>query len=273
MGQHRRTGQRSQFIVAALLAAAIGAGCASAPAPASAPAAAPPKAAAAAKVDYAAILAAPGRPEVDRKDDEARKPAELLAFMGVHPGQTVLELEAGRGYFTELLSSAVGPTGKVIMQGPPEFANYADAVKARLANNRLANVTKSTTHFDALEPKDKSVDLVVWVLGPHELYYTPKGASLGDAAKSYAEIFRVLKPGGQFVAIDHAAAAGAPTTTGNTIHRIDPAVVLASAQKAGFTLAAKSDLLANPSDDRSKMVFDPSIRRHTDQFIFQFVKK
>ena len=72
--------------------------------------------------------------------------------------------------------------------------------------------------------------------------------------------------------MDHAAEAGAPTTAGGTIHRIDPAVVLASAKAAGFRLDARSDILANPSDDRSKRVFDPTIRRHTDQFLFRFVK-
>jgi predicted methyltransferase len=105
------------------------------------------------------------------------------------------------------------------------------------------------------------------------VFFTPKNSpGLGDPAKTYAEIFRVLKPGGAFVVLDHAAAAGAPTTTGGTIHRIDPAVVLGLAKDAGFKLDAKSDLLANPTDDRSKMVFDPTIRRHTDQFLFRFVK-
>ena len=248
--------------VAGALAAVILAG---APALAAAP---PLKAA-----DYARILADPARPEADRKDDAARKPAEVLEFAQIRPGETVLEIEVGRGWMTEMISRAVGPKGKVVTQNPAEFAYSGPAMAARHANGGLANVTDTTTHFDALQPADRSVDRVLWILGPHEVYFTPKGSTgLGDPAKTYAEIYRVLKPGGVFVAMDHAANAGDPTTTGGTIHRVDPAVVLAAAKAAGFRLDAKSDVLANPSDDRTKMVFDPTVRRHTDQFLFRFVK-
>ncbi|MBU6319538.1 MAG: methyltransferase domain-containing protein [Alphaproteobacteria bacterium] len=223
--------------------------------------------------DYAAILSDPARSEADKKDDAARKPAEVLDFVQVRPGDVVLEMEVGRGWFTDILSAAVGPTGRIITQNPKEFAYSGPAMAARKATGRLANVTETTTPFDRLEAADGSVDKVLWMLGPHELYYTPKDSpGLGDPARSYAEIARVLKPGGVFIAMDHAAAAGAPTTTGGTIHRIDPAVVLASAASAGLVLEAKSDILANPEDDRSKMVFDATIRRHTDQFLFRFRK-
>ncbi|MBI1358973.1 MAG: methyltransferase domain-containing protein [Alphaproteobacteria bacterium] len=223
-------------------------------------------------VDYAPLLSAPTRPADDRTDDAARKPDQVLSFIGLNGGETVLELEAGAGYYTELLAGAVGPSGKVYMQNPPEFDT--PKIASRLENGRLPNVQKVMSHFDDLSAiPSGSVDKVTWILGPHELYYTPKGSSgLGDPAKSYADIARVLKPGGQFIAIDHAAAAGAPTTTGGTIHRIDPAVVMASAKAAGLTFVEKSDILANPADDHTKMVFDPSIRRHTDRFILRFRK-
>jgi predicted methyltransferase len=236
---------------------------------ASAPAAAAPLKAA----DYAKILADPARPEADRKDDAARKPAEVLAFAQINPGDTVLEMEVGHGWMTELISRAVGPKGKVITQNPKAFTYSGPAMAARRKGGGLANVVDTTTPFDALQPADASVDRVLWVLGPHEIYYAPEGQpQLGDPAKTYAELYRVLKPGGVFVATDHAAAAGAPATTGGTIHRIDPAIVLASAKAAGFRLDATSDILANPADDHAKMVFDPSVRRHTDQFLLRFTK-
>ena len=225
--------------------------------------------------DYAPILADAARPEADKKDDAARKPAEVLAFAQIRPGDTVLEMEAGRGWYSEILSSAIGTSGKLIVQYPPQF-NYGDAAfKARTDAGRLKNATITVTAFDQLQAQDGSVDKVLWILGPHEVYFTPRNAQagvLGDVKKTYAEIVRVLKPGGTFIAMDHAADAGAPTSIAQTAHRIDPAIVLASAKAAGLELVDKSDVLANPSDDRTKMVFDATVRRHTDQFLFRFRK-
>jgi predicted methyltransferase len=225
--------------------------------------------------DYAPMLADPARPAADKGDDAARKPAEVLAFAQIRPGDTVLEMEAGRGWYSDILSSAVGPTGKLIVQYPPQF-NYGDAAfKARTDAGRLKNATITVTPFDKLQAADNSVDQVLWILGPHEVYFTPRNAQagvLGDPQKTYAEIVRVLKPGGQFIAMDHAADAGAPNSIAQTAHRIDPAVVLAAAKAAGLQYVEKSAVLANPSDDRTKMVFDATVRRHTDQFLFRFRK-
>lgn len=232
----------------------------------------------AAEVDYTAVAAAavadPARPADDRKDDERRKPATALEFMRIAPGMTVFEIEAGPGWYTELLSHAVGPSGAVIMQNPESFRAFVgEQIDARLKDGRLANVRASASNFDALDAADASVDVATWVQGPHELYFTPsEGVSLGDPAKSYAEVYRILKPGGAFVVIDHSAVAGAPETTGNELHRIDRAIVVAMAEAAGFSLEAESDFLANPADDRTLTVFDPSIRGHTDQFVLRFRK-
>ena len=229
-------------------------------------------------VDYAAVAAAavadPGRPEEDRKDDERRKAAATLEFMQIAPAAYVFEIEAGSGWYTELLSHAVGPQGSVVMQNPEGFLAFVgEQINARLADGRLANVTQSLSNFDALAAEDGTVDLVTWVQGPHELYYKPDdGSSLGDPAKSYAEIFRITKPGGAFVVIDHSAEAGAPETSGNDLHRVDKAIVIAMAESAGFTLEAESDFLANPEDPLTVGVFDPSIRGATDQFAFRFRK-
>jgi predicted methyltransferase len=234
------------------------------------------KVAALSAADYAPMLADPARPAADRTDDAARKPAEVLAFAQIRPGDTILEMEAGRGWYSDLLSSAVGPTGKLIVQYPPQF-NYGDAAfKARTDAGRLKNATITVTPFDKLQAADNSVDKVLWILGPHEVYFTPRNAQagvLGDPQKTYAEIVRVLKPGGTFIAMDHAADAGAPNSIAQTTHRIDPAVVLSSAKAAGLTFIDKSDVLASPSDDRTKMVFDATVRRHTDQFLYRFQKK
>jgi predicted methyltransferase len=253
-----------RILAAASALALIAAGCVAGPPPA--PPAIP-------QASYSAFLISPGRPEADKTDDAARKPAEVLAFAQVRPGDTVLELEAGRGWYSELLSQAVGPTGRLIIQFPPEFGYGDAALKARTDAGRLKNAVISKSHFDALDVASGSVDKVVWILGPHEIYYKPKDSNgLGEELKTYTEIVRVLKPGGKFIAMDHAAAAGTPTTSGGTIHRIDPAVVLSLSQAVGLKYTGKNEVLANPADDRTKLVFDSTIRRHTDQFLFAFQK-
>jgi predicted methyltransferase len=239
-----------------------------APAETAAPAAPPPP-------DYAAVVASPDRMPADSARDTARKPAEVLAFSEIGTGNTVFEMEAGGGYYTELISRAVGPTGKVIMQGPKEFEQFYKAdMDARLANNRLANVRVSQSAFDTLDAPDASVDVVTWFQGPHEMYCKAAcgNAPLGDTAKAFQEISRILKPGGYLVIMDHAAAQGSPETTGNDLHRIDPMIVKASATTAGFALDEESSILANPADDHTKGVFDDSIRGKTDQFLLRYKK-
>jgi predicted methyltransferase len=93
-----------------------------------------------------------------------------------------------------------------------------------------------------------------------------------DAEVFLAELKRGLKPGGIVGIIDHAAMAGAPSETGGTIHRIDPALIIADMRAAGFELEARSDLLHNPDDDLSKSVFAPDVRGKTDRFVLRFRK-
>ena len=257
---------------AALALAACGgeepADTAAAPAETAAPAAVAPP-------DYAAAVASPDRLATDRERDTARKPAEVLAFSKIMTGNTVFEMEAGGGYYTEMISRAVGPTGQVIMQGPKEFVQFYKAdMDAHLADNRLANVRVSESPFDTLDAPDASVDVVTWFQGPHEMYCKAAcgNAPLGDTAKAYQEIARILKPGGYLVIMDHVAAQGAPETTGNDLHRVDPLIVKAAATTAGFTLDEESSILANPSDDHTKGVFDDSIRGKTDQFLLRYKK-
>lgn len=221
----------------------------------------------------AGALSHSDRPAAEAADDARRMPLEILAFAGLQSGMTVFELEAGGGYYTEILSRAVGPTGSVIMQNPPSFDSFlGDSVDQRVAGNRLPNVRVTRTNFDVMDAPDGSVDMVTWILGPHELGYAPGGESLGDAATAFAEIARVLKPGGVLLAVDHIGPPGSGVEAGGTLHRIREEVVTELAAAAGLSLARSSNLLKNPDDPLDNSVFDPSIQGNTSQFVTLYRK-
>ena len=219
----------------------------------------------------AAALTHPDRPAEEAADDARRMPIEVLSFAGITAGMDVLEMEAGGGWYTEIISRTVGPSGSVIMQNPGPFESFTgDADNNRAA--KLANVTLSTTDFDELDAADGSIDLVTWILGPHELWFEPGGVSLGDPAASFAEIARVLKPGGRFLAVDHHAAASAGPEVGGTLHRIGESIVNDYAEGAGLTLIRSSGMHLNPEDPLDNGVFDPSIQGKTSKFVLVYEK-
>ena len=214
------------------------------------------------------------RPSGDAADDARRMPLEVLAFAGIEAGVTILELEAGTGYYTEILSRTVGPNGNVIMQNPPAFDGiFGEAVEQRLAENRLSNVNLSRTNFDELSATDNSVDMVTWILGPHELWFQPgENVSLGNPEESFEEIYRVLKPSGGFLAVDHIAEDSAGTEVGGTLHRIGEGIVRDMAEAAGLNVLRVANLHKNEDDPLNNSVFDPSIRGQTSKFVILFGK-
>ncbi len=218
-----------------------------------------------------AALADPARPAADTARDAARHPGEILALANIKPGGKVVDFIIGGGYFTRILSPAVGPTGAVYAYQPAEFikfkAQYGEDLKAVAAAYK--NVTPLDASLGALDLPD-GLDAVITVQNYHDLHL--KAFPADTAAKVDAEVFKSLKPGGVFLVIDHAAADGSGLSAPDTQHRIDIAAVKAEVQAAGFKLAAESPLLRNPADPRTASVFDPSIRGKTDQFILKFVK-
>ena len=214
------------------------------------------------------------RPAAEAADDARRMPLEVLSFAGIQEGMSVLELEAGGGYYTEILSRSVGPTGSVIVQNPPSFAGFiGDQPQTRIANNRLPNVRNTSTNFDELDVADNSIDLVTWILGPHELWFEPEaGVTLGDPADSFAEIARVLKPGGLLLAVDHIAPANSGPEVGGTLHRIREDIVTDLAEAAGLEVSRISQLHKNADDPLDIGVFDPSIAGNTSKFVVLYRK-
>ena len=220
-----------------------------------------------------AAVADPSRSEMMKSRDAARKPAPLLAFSGIKPGDRVGDLIPGGGYFTGLFSLIVGPKGHVYSIWPSEYAKV-DAeevahIKSGSKDPRFPNVTiliQPAAAFAAPE----SLDLV-WTSQNYHDYPDPFMGPTDPAVLNKA-VFAALKPGGVYMVIDHVAAAGSGLRDTNTLHRIDPAMVKAQVTAAGFVYEGESLVLHNAEDPHTVPVFDKSIRGRTDQFAFKFRK-
>jgi predicted methyltransferase len=217
-------------------------------------------------------VADPARPAEDRDADARRKPAEMLAFAGVKPGDRVGELIPGKGYFTRLFSAAVGPKGKVYAVAQPRRPNAPEGspdpaapVQAIAQDPHYGNVTvvqARATEFTLPEP----VDLVWTSQNYHDFHNVPNV----DMKALNRRVFDSLKPGGTYVVLDHSAKAGSGFADTSTLHRIDEQAVKDEVVAAGFEYVGRSDVLANADDARDLKVFDEAIRGRTDQFVLKF---
>jgi predicted methyltransferase len=229
----------------------------------------------AAAPDYlAAAIADSNRPAADVERDANRKPAETLEFAGIKPGEQIAELLPGAGYYTRIMSKAVGSGGHIYAlvpapspDDPPNTPDFAARVKAIAADPNYANVSVVVEPFGKLKTP-APVDLVWTSQNYHDLHNLP-GL---DLAVFNQMVFEALKPGGIYFVLDHATAPGAGASQTSTLHRIDPDIVKREVLAAGFVFVGESKLLRQPDDPHTAKVFDPSIRGRTDQFILKFKK-
>ncbi|HEY8587201.1 MAG TPA: methyltransferase [Rhodanobacter sp.] len=209
----------------------------------------------------------------DSARDARRKIAQVMTFAEVKPGQKVLELIPGSGYFTRVFSAVVGASGHVYTVWPNEYAKedpkgVASSHKLA-ADPHYANVSvlgQPANRLSAPEP----VDLVFTSQNYHD--YPDKFMGRVDPSVLNSQVYAALKPGGLWVIIDHVATAGSGMADTDTLHRIDPAIVKRQVEAAGFVFDGESNVLRNPADPHDVSVFDKSIRGHSDQFIFRFRK-
>lgn len=233
----------------------------------------PIAAAPAAPADVAAAVAAADRPAEARALDAGRKPAEVLRFMGLRRGDRALDLFTGTGYFAEIMGRAVGPQGSVLAWEPANFLNDQSRGLLGGIRQRAPNVNWFATPADAPALPDNAFDFVMLNLNYHDTYWESERYHFPrmDPAAFLQLLFRSVKPGGTVAVIDHIANPGRETRAEvNATHRIDPATVRADFERAGFVLDGESNLLRNPQDDHTKLVFDPSIRGNTDRFVYRF---
>jgi predicted methyltransferase len=197
--------------------------------------------------------------------DPARKPAEILSLSGIGPGDRVIEIAGFGQYYTIMLSALVGPSGKVDVFDLP----YTEAFGGEAAHAFAASHPNMEYHLgnynDTRFPD--GVDAVFNIL-----YYHDLGPQEIDTVAMNKKLFDSLKPGGVYLIVDHKAEAGSGWRDAGTIHRIGVETIVQEVTAAGFVLETESDLLANPDDDRTAMVFAPGTRGATDRAVFVFRK-
>ncbi|MEO8301577.1 MAG: methyltransferase [Rhizomicrobium sp.] len=202
-----------------------------------------PVSAFAADAKLTAAVAGPGRASESSARDGARHPAASLEFWGLKPGQTVIEIAPGGGYWSEILAPYakdtgghyIAATGRPDQKLPDKFNNAA---------------TYGMVHYTVFS-KDSgplgapaSADVVLTARNIHNWIWTP-----GMADKAMKDFYAVLKPGGVLGVEEHRAdpkTQAAETQNGyvSTQHVIDLAT------KAGFKLEARSEINANPKDTK-----------------------
>ena len=229
-----------------------------------------PALAAPAPANLAAGLKDSRRSAEDVARDAARKPAEMVAFAEIRPGQHVVDFLPGTGYFTRIFAGAVGPNGMVEAVVPastaakvPKYKVAAEAAAADYDNVKASIPTPGTIAAPG------SADLVWTAQNYHDIHNIPIPQAVASVNRA---AFDALKPGGLYVVIDHSDRDGSDVTGTNTLHRIDEAVVKSEVMAAGFVLDGESNTLRNAADPRTANVFDPAIKGHTDQFMLRFRK-
>jgi predicted methyltransferase len=223
-----------------------------------------------------ASIASTQRTDKDRERDGREKPAEVMAFAGVKPGMTVVDMFAGSGYYTELLAGAVGPTGKVLSVNNVPYSLYAkDGIKERFTEGRLKNVEQRLVEMSYINFPPKSIDLIVICMSYHDAFWIDEkeGWPEINTAGFIDSMKRMLKPGGKLLIIDHNAPAGTGAEMVAKAHRLNEDFVKKSLTSRGFVLEKTYDGLRNKDDQLDKLVFDPAVRGKTDRYVHLYKVK
>ena len=209
---------------------------------------------------FDAALTAEARPAEEKERDASRKPAEVLNFVGIGAGMTVVEGFAGGGWYTEVLSAAVGPEGTVYAQNPVRVRERVEAAAAARAE-RLGNVQLVYTEGSAIDLPEQ-VDAGFTALNLHDYANRSEEAAL----EFLGGLYDALRPGGVLGIVDHVGIAGQDN---GELHRIETSRARDLIARAGFAIEAESDILMNPDDDHTLGIRDPAIRSATDRMLIR----
>jgi predicted methyltransferase len=204
------------------------------------------------------------------------KLSELIRFARIEAGASVIDVYPGDGDWTRLFSDIVGPEGRVTSFVPAEVAHFKNdpvgLMRTLAQEPGRENVEAVSADFLEMPEVTQPADVLWLHLFYHDLHTALMQSRGATAADFNRAVYERLKPGGFYVIVDHAAAAGAGTGDAQLLHRIEPAAVQEEVEAAGFALDAESTLLANKDDQHSIKAFDPSIKGKTDRFAYRFVK-
>jgi predicted methyltransferase len=223
----------------------------------------------------AAVANTAARSPDNIKLDESRKPAEVLSFFGLRRGMNVIDLLGGNRYWAEIMAPVVGPKGRVLVWEPTQFYKPDAKTQFEAFQAKTPNVSIVSTPFEAPSLPKNFADFVMLNLNYHDTYWTSAkyGIPTMDPKSFLSTVYAAMKPGAVIGVIDHVANPNSDVrATVEKLHRIDPNVLKADFRRAGFVLVGSSDILRNPADDHSLLVFDPKIRGKTDRVIFKFKK-
>ncbi|QSX34537.1 class I SAM-dependent methyltransferase [Shewanella avicenniae] len=208
--------------------------------------------------------------QTELEQDKSRLPVQMVQFLNITPGMTVMDMGAGGGYSTEILSAAVGDEGTVYAQNNHHLEQMAGGkiiqqLYTRIETGKLKNVKAEIWEMDAI-PLNNQLDLVFWGNNIHDYYH-----SVGEQGTLaiLKNVYDALKPGATFAVVDHIGNAGNDNAK---LHRIQPQLINAVLEKAGFVAAETTDIYHNAADTHELSVFDPQIKGHTDRYFIK-VKK
>lgn len=222
--------------------------------------------------DLKESLTSLGRTPNDFARDSIRKPIETLQFFGIEKGMTVLDVYAAGGYYTYILSKAVGPTGKILSQNTERGRAFVEdrqnqtqgeALDNKISQAGLINVEQITGELHAISIEKESLDAALLMLTLHDLVYSARATDL------LKKLYGWLKPGGVIGISDHI---GLPDQNNRALHRMEPSKAIELAKRAGFTVES-SDLLRNFDDNHTRSIFDPKLARRTDRFLLRLTRR
>jgi predicted methyltransferase len=216
------------------------------------------------------------RSEKEVELDTLRKPAEVLEFFQIKKGMKVIDVFAGEGYYTEILSHLVGPSGSVAMHNHSVWEAYSKkGSDERVKDNRLPNVYQVMQDLNNTQLKSSYYDAATIILGMHDMFLVSQKSESGDKIDSAAflsSLYKAMKPGGMVGIIEHEANMDTIPKDSAELHRLNSHFIKKIMLKAGFVFEKQSNILKNMNDDYNKIVWSKGLRRHTDRAVLRFRK-